>query len=295
MTIGLGVLCEDAGAIVLVSDTRGSFPKTAVDPNEFTGKQYGFYDVPKFENFVCVIAGKLGLAHDISGQLGSELKRVSRKKTIYLEHIQNAVDNARAHELRRRYDWALRVQCFGLTCSQLLRGRLPKGPLDEAAIKWAAAVCSAYEFRVELIVAGYLGNTPVFLRASEKDHIQCESSPGVYVIGSKGKVAALDHLNKRGQNLTHGIARTMLHLYEAMEAAKQADKYVGNPAYYTVIFPGKGLWRLRPRSYLLKGWASAYRNRTSTLSLEGILPKRQLYQQLFKWKGHEGSRYQPKL
>jgi len=293
MTIGIGLLCEDAGAIVLASDTRASFPKTAVDPHDFTGKQYSFYDVPRLEEFMCVIAGNIGLAHDVSGQLGSELKRASRRKHIFLEHVQNAVNDARSHELLRRYNWALKVQCFGLTCSQLLRGRLPRGPLDPVALNDAKAVCNAYDFNVELIVAGYLGNTPVFLRASGKDHLQCEPSPGVYVIGSKGKVAALDQLNKRGQNITYGLARTLLHAYEAMKAAQDADKYVGNPAFYTIIFPTRGMWRFNSRSHLLRGWASAYKDLADTLSLEQPLPKLQVEQQIFKWSGHEGSDYQP--
>jgi hypothetical protein len=60
-----------------------------------------------------------------------------------------------------------------------------------------------------------------------------ESSPGVYVIGS-GQLHAMKVLNGRKQNYGMSLARTLLHVHEAMMAA-QAEKTVGTSPGYIVM------------------------------------------------------------
>lgn len=288
MTIGIGVLGGGAEFAILASDMRASYPRSAVDPNDFVGKQTGFADIPRFGNVACSIAGRLGVTHDVESQLAVEFRKLSRLKKIGREHIQNAIDKARAHELRRRYDWALQVNFFGLTYSQLLRGRLPSGPLDQEAIKAAQAVCAAYDFPVELIIGGFIDGEPLLFKGSGKQDLQGESSPAVYVIGSKGKVAAMDHLNKRGQTIECGLARSLLHVHEAMEVARVADPdhYIGTPSWYVVILRNEGVWRVNPQSPVLKQWAKHYRDRQDTASLEAEIPTKQARTILCKERAH---------
>jgi hypothetical protein len=278
MTVGIGVLAGAATFAVIASDTRASYPKSAVDPNDFVGKQSRYDDIPRFENVICTVAGRLGVTHDVEGEMAVEFKKLIRRKKIHREHIQNAIDNARSRELRRRYDWALRVNCFGVTCSQLLRGKLPHGPLDPEAIRAAKVVCDAYEFKVEIIVAGFVDGEPILFKGTGKEDLQGEASPAAYVIGSKGKLAAMNQLNKRGQNIHCGLARTILHVHEAMEAARIADpdNYIGKPAWYAVILQKEGVCRLNPNVTLLRDWVKHYRNRQDTGSLDAEIPEMQI-------------------
>lgn len=91
--------------------------------------------------------------------------------------------------------------------------------------------------------------TPMFFKASGKDELESETSPAVYAIGSPGARAAMSHLNKRGQNLMCGLVRSLLHVHEAMEVARKADKeHIGPPAIYAVHIHDRGLWRIDPKS-----------------------------------------------
>jgi hypothetical protein len=289
MTIGIGVLCDEGRCAILASDMRASWPDgDKVDPNDRVGKQFGFPGVPGFDKVVCAIAGRLGVSHDVVSQLTVEFRKVSRHKNIFREHIQNAIDYARAHELRRRYSWALEAN-LGISLSQLLRGKLPSGPLDPVAMAEARRIMAGTEFRIELIIAGFMGSEPLLFKASQKLDIQGESDPPIHVIGSAGKAHALAHLNKRQQNTGCNIARSLLHVYEALEIARINDsKYVGIPSWYAVIFPDSGVWRVPSGSPLLREWAKAYKERADTWSLQGELPNKQAMHLLLKWEGHEG-------
>lgn len=288
VTIGIGILCDDWKCGIVAADTRAIFGKTPVDPNDHVGKAFSFEDIPRFEKIVGAIAGRLGVAHDLVSQLAAEFKKVARKKHIYREHIQNAIDNARAHELRRRYDWALKAN-LGLSYSQLLRGRLPNGPLDEAAMKYAHGIMEQTSFLVEILIVGFLGNEPLIFRGTEKRDLEGEVAPSIYVIGSKGKIAALNHLNRRGQNPTCGLARSLLHVHEALKIARAADpKAIGKPSWYSVVREDSGQWRFDPNAYLLRDWASHYKDRPSTASLDSDLAKQQAEALLCKWEGHTG-------
>jgi len=289
MTVGIGVLCENGASAILASDMRATYPSNAVDPNDLVGKQFHFAHIPLFRDVSCAIAGKLGLCTEIAFRLNIEFQKLSkRKKPLTHEHVRDAIDAARWRVLARRRDWVLKTQ-LNITWNQLLRGKVPHGNLDKAAIDYARALCAGYDFKVQFILCGHVLGTPMFFRASRADELESETSPAVYTIGSPGARAAMSHLNKRGQTLMCGLARSLLHVHEAMEAAREADKeHIGPPAIYAVLTHDRGLWRFKPDSYLLQGWAKAYKNREDTWSLETELAREQVRQQLFKWEGHEG-------
>lgn len=291
MTVGIGTLCEDGRCVILGSDMRASYPGgLSVHPNDLVGKQYHFSHIPRFENVSCAIAGRLSLCTDVAFSIASHFARLSKKKRIFHEHIHRAINGARSHVLLAAYDWRLRAH-LSLTWNQLHRGEVPKGTLVSQAIANARAICDAYQFKVELIVAGFVDGEPVLFRASGKEELQSETSPGIYVIGSYGARAAMNHLNKRGQTLMRGLPSSLLHVHEAMEAARKVDKeHIGPPAIYAVISYDRGLGRFDPRSPLLRGWTKAYKNRKNTWSLDTQLAKDQMRAQLFKWQGHDGSR-----
>jgi hypothetical protein len=290
MTVGIGALCEDGRCVILGSDMRASYPGSSVDPNDLVGKQWHYSNIPRFENVSCAIAGRLGICTDIALSLAHQFTRLSKKKRIYHEYIARAIDAARWHVLHQRYDWAIKTH-LNATWNQILRGKVPHGMVVSQAIDAARAICDAYRFKAELIVSGFIDGEPVLFQAAGKEELQSEASPGVYVIGSPGARAAMSHLNKRGQTLMRGLASTLLHVHEAMEAARKADKeHIGPPATYAVISHDRGLSRFDPKSHLLRGWAKAYKNRKDTWSLETDLAKEQVRAQFFTWEGHDGSR-----
>ncbi len=292
MTVGIGVLCEDGRSVVLASDMRASYPGSSIDPHDLIGKQWHFTQIPRFENVSCAIAGRLGICTDIAYALKRKFWQLSKKKKrIYREDLSRAINAARWQVLHQCYDWELKRR-FNAPWNKILHGKaVPEEYTISEAIAETRSICDRYEFKAELIVAGFVDGEPVLFRASCKEELQGDASPGVYVIGSLGARAAMNHLNKRGQMIMRGLASTLLHVHEAMEAARQADKeHIGSPAIYAVISFDRGLWRFNPESSLLQGWAKAYKNRKDTSSLETELAKEQVRAQLFKWEGHDGSR-----
>src|SRR5579862_1640676 len=78
-------------------------------------------------------------------------------------------------------------------------------------------------------------------------------------------------LNEREQNVEMGVARSILHVYEAMKAAK-IDKGVGEPARYVVMrsWTGPrphGMLRINADHPTLKQWGNMYKGK-STEALE---------------------------
>ena len=292
MTVGIGALCENGRCVVLGSDMRASYPGSSIDPNDLIGKQWHYSHIPRFENVTCAMAGRLGICSDIADALARKFGQLSKKKKrIRHEDLANAIDAARWQVLHKCYDWALKTR-FDVPWNKILRGEAtPEEFTIPEAIAEARVICDNYQFKAELIVSGFVDGDPVLFRASGKEELQSDSTLGVYVIGSRGAQAAMNHLNKRGQTLMRGLPSTLLHIHEAMEAARKADReHIGPPAIYAVISFDKGLWRFDPQSHLLKGWAKAYKNREDTSSLETELATEQVRMGLFKWPGHEGAR-----
>jgi len=151
------------------------------------------------------------------------------------------------------------------------------GKLDPVA--WADAKRNVFSLPLlaELIVAGYLEDEPVLFKAAGKRDIEGYADPPVCVIGSTGSRFAMEHLNRRGQNVHCSLAQTVLHFHEAMEIARRKDEdgCIGPCDGYVVMsgrFDGFGI--VPHRSSTVLGWASAYKDRSETGSLKiGIAQK----------------------
>jgi hypothetical protein len=268
VTIGIGAICDHGRYIVLASDTRASFKGN--DPNDVTGKQFDFTPL----RLVASVAGRLGMCHDIVSEMTIRfdklVKRYRSGKPIYREHIENAINESRIRQMGRRYDWAAKSQ-YKISANQLLTGKLPCGHMDERAWKEIKQNIFSLPLLAEIIVAGFLDDEPILLKASGKEYIEGVAEPTVCVIGSSGSRYAMDHLNKRGQNFASSFAQTALHIHEAMEIAKDKDDngYIGECRGYVVLHRDKqGLSKLEHNCDLLKGWASAFANRDYTTPLK---------------------------
>lgn len=281
VTIGIGLVCGSGRFTVLASDTRVSYGKkgtaASISPNDDGGKIFDFHPL----KLAGTVAGRLGVMHDIVGEMTLQFARLIKRqetgKPIYREHIENAIDKARNRQIRRRYNWAAQSN-YGVTVDQLLTGKLPHGKLDPVA--WAEIKKHVFSipFLAEIIVVGFLEDEPVLFKASGIRDIEGYADPAVCVIGSTGARYAMEHLNKRGQNIHCSLAQTLLHVHEAMNIAKEKDDdgYIGPCKAYVVMMadiPGFG--EVPHKAPTLLGWASAYKNRTDTSSLKMGIPQKQ--------------------
>jgi hypothetical protein len=274
MTVGIGVICEDGDTAILASDTRVTYGRMKVPQHEYAGKQYDF---PPF-NFAATIAGSTSSTHEIVSEISGQLITLLSKKhadpafTIHFEHVRNAVEIARKKALRRLQACAMESD-LGCSLAQWLSGQLPSGlPFNEYAHREGLRVLQRVkddaQTNMALILAGFLKDNPIFLRGLGASPIEESVTPAIFVIGGKGAIEAQRVLNNREQSIEHGIARTLLHIYEAMQAATQSDKFVGKPSAYAVIRPHSarrpnGVQRMNANHPLLTQWAKRYKGRSS--------------------------------
>lgn len=278
VTLGIGVICEGGKYVVLASDTRASYgdpDASGISPNDSIGKQWDFHPM----RLVTSVAGRLGVAHNVVSQITIELERVvklqARGKIICREHIENAIDDARAHEMARRYNSAAKIN-FHVTLSQLLCGKLPHGPIDKYAWNQIRTIVFKQPLPAELIVGGFLGDEPILIKASGKRELETDADPPMFVIGSEGSKHAMEHLNKRGQHIFSGIAQSLLHIHEAAEIAKKNDKYIGLcPAYIIMGTDFKGFAQMAHNAHCLTEWAAIYKDRPTTDSLNNDISREQ--------------------
>jgi 20S proteasome alpha/beta subunit len=267
VTIGIGVVCDHGNYVIVASEKRASYGD--LRPNDEAGKIFDFDPL----RLVGTVAGRLGVLHEIVGELTvhfDKLAKSRRNRPIYREHVENAIDDARFRQLSRLYRWAARAN-YGLTWEQLLTGKLPHGKMNE--VVWADIKRTVFSVPLlaEIIVGGYVADEPVLFKASGKQEIEGSADPPVFVIGSTGAKYAMDHLNRRGQNIFSSFAQTVLHIHEAMEIARKKDHdgYIGRCDAYVVLNRHRqGFEQFAHGSHLLRGWAKAYAGRESTTSLK---------------------------
>jgi hypothetical protein len=263
MTVGIGALCDRASCIILASDSRVSWPRNKIASHEESGKQWDF----PFFSIAASVAGTLSSAQPLVDELTVQICGIAQQEKVYCEHFENAIDYARFKHFKKRVNWQFRRQ-LGVTWEQWITGKIPAGKLDPLALKAGLAIFEETTLPVQMIVGGFLKDGRlIFYKASEKSYIEQATSPGVYVIGSGAEVA-MDRLSRRGQNVDCSIARSLLHIHEALDDARKADKYVGNPSAYFVIKKDGRMARFPADSGLLINLAKRYAKQKTTRSLQ---------------------------
>ena len=166
----------------------------------------------------------------------------------------------------RIYDWTLKSK-IGISLHDFF-GRKRRNALNEFVIRAAQSLLEAAPFRVELIAGGFMRGQTMFFCAKQKDRLQEETSPGIYAIGS-GQVSAMEVLNRREQHTHRSLASTVLHVHEAMLAARRAGTTVGAPQGYIVMRKREPRILFVPSSLpILEDWRKAYASRSSTANLD---------------------------
>jgi hypothetical protein len=278
MTIGIGVICERGECIVIGSDMRATYGTTPVGPNDNCGKVFRLADFP----CMACVAGKMSSCHAVISQLVAQIKTLSRKRgMIPRELIMQAIDEARSREIRRLYRWAMETS-WGISLREFARGKVPGGKLDSLLLRAGYSLLKGTPLPVEMIMGGFIRGQTMFFRAAQKENLQEESSPGVYVIGT-GQVAAMRRLNRRGQHVSMSLPRTLLHLHEAMYAARNANRrHVGRAIGYIVIRQREPkVLFIAADAPVLENWRKVYRGRRNTGSLDDSkVTSLDIYQQL---------------
>jgi 20S proteasome alpha/beta subunit len=285
VTIGIGVLCDGGETAILASDMRVTYGNSPVSPSDYAGKQYEFSP----HLLSASIAGRTNINEAVVSVMALHLSELLAQKQkqpdglFVSEHVRHILERARKQELRKLQECAMLSE-LGVSLDDWLSGTLKDGrKLDDLALRWGLTILQRVkkEFcsKLALIVVGFADNGIVFMRGIGAEAIEEAASPPYYVIGS-GSYAAMEVLTKRGQNTDTSIARSLLHIYEALRAARK-EKTVGPPSAYVVIRPARlgktsGVWRFPAESPLLRGWYKAYRKRSNTGSLDMPLPNDQV-------------------
>jgi len=269
VTVGIGVLCENGNCAILASDTRVTYRDMNVSPHDWAGKQYPF---PPF-NLAAAIAGSISSMHAVVSEFAADLKRLLAVKQedpefkIVFEHIRNALERARKKELRRLQACAMESE-LGASLDDWLAGKLPTGnPFNELALQWGLGVLNRVKekmpTRVGIIVAGFILDNPIFMRGIGAEPVEEGSTPAIYVVGGQGACEAQKYLIDRKQSIEMGIARSLMHVHEAMKVAKN-DKGVGEPSDYVVMRPRtvatpNGMLRFKWNHPQLEKWSEEYK------------------------------------
>ena len=225
-------------------------------PNQ-AGKQY---PLPPY-NCVALIAGSVSECHEFVGRLVQQFETLPTKDHLpYREDVMAAIDEARWQVHRPKIDHALRAE-LGITLAEWHDKFLPPAEFDESVEAFGMRTIRNNPLNVSTIVGGFIGENTMFFCTKRMRPMQSESSPGVHAIGS-GSTLAMNELNKRGQNLSFGLARTIFHVHEAM-LASQDEPTVGPPTNYLVAVKDQPLCYVASDSPLLGQWLSYYHDRNT--------------------------------
>lgn len=221
MSVGIGALCNGGKTIVMAVDTRGTWNDPRLPTHEFMGKQY---DMPFY---LCAnIAGEIPTCESVISELTAQLNKLETEPVIYHDHIRNAIREAQFldHLYRLDYEMILRLGTRLTEWKQMAKATL--------TYRRGHRIVSNFEIKMQLTIGGYVHNSPVLLETNYSNPPEMREFS---VIGS-GEDFATEALIKRGQNANTSPQRTLVHVAEAMQAARQ-DQYVGEPADFVVITP----------------------------------------------------------
>jgi uncharacterized protein (UPF0147 family) len=230
MTVCIWLVCNHGKNILLAADMRASYGSATT--NDQTGK---LFDLPR--SFCGATSGTISQCEDVISELYHRMEQI-RNSQIAPEQVRQCIVDSYHKIYVELSDQALRGDP-PITLDQYLHDQT----LVPDVRKRAEEVLQSLEVDVDMIVAGFHGQSPVQFVAEGGTRINVtpEISPGNAVVGSGG-MAALNWLNYRKQSHTLGVAHSLLHLTEAKQFA-EVDPTVGPLRQIVLLWPGgfKGL------------------------------------------------------
>jgi hypothetical protein len=220
MTIGIGALSAPGNVVMMAADTKGSYNDPRYS-DTLIGKQYDFF--PHYL-LAANIAGTVPVCQSVMSHLVAEMDKLVGLAIVRHDHVRNAIKEAQLNELLDRVDYEM-VNHLGMRLSEWKS-------LDKVSLLFRRAqrLVRRFQLPMQLIVGGFVGGSMVML---ETQFNEAPEMKEYSAIGSGGDVA-VESLAKRNQGANTSFQRTIVHVAEAMEAAR-ADQFVGEPADYVLI------------------------------------------------------------
>jgi hypothetical protein len=220
MTIGIGAVGGSGNTIMMAADTKGSYNDPRYS-DTLIGKQYDFFP---HHLLAANIAGTVPVCQSLMSHLVAEVDKLVGLAIIRHDHIRNAVKEAQISEILDRLDYEL--------VNHLAMRRSDWIALDKAKLQYRRAqrLIRKFQLPMQLIVGGFVNGSLIMLETQFNEPPEMVEYSA---IGTGGPYAA-DSLAKRNQGANTSFQRTIVHVAEAMEAAR-ADRFVGDPADYVII------------------------------------------------------------
>lgn len=220
MTIGIGAACGSGTAVMMAADTKGTYNDPRYS-DTLIGKQYDFFP---HHLLAANIAGTVPVCQSLMSHLVAEMDKLVGLPVIRHDHVRNAVKESQIAELLDRLDYEM-VNQLGMRLSEWKK-------FDKTSLLFRRAqrLVRRFQLPMQLIVGGFVGGSLVLLETQFNDPPEMKE----YSCIGSGALYADNSLAKRNQGANTSFQRTIVHVAEAMEAAR-ADKDVGDPADYVLI------------------------------------------------------------
>jgi hypothetical protein len=156
MTIGIGAVGGSGNAVVMATDTKGSY-KDPRFSDFLIGKQYDFFP---HHLLAANIAGTVPVCKSIVSSLVNEMDKLLSVPVIFHDHIRRAVQEAQIHDVLFRLNYEL-VNRLGMSRAEWLA-------VDKTSLQFRRAqrVIRKYQLPMQLTVGGFVtGGSIVMLEA----------------------------------------------------------------------------------------------------------------------------------
>jgi 20S proteasome alpha/beta subunit len=254
VTVCIGVVCDaeysDGPCVILAADNKSTYGDPPVTTNRVCGK---IHDLQPACDLAVAISGDVSMCDVVVSELYEQIKEAKaheeavNHRGLQIDNMRIAIREARAHE----YDYFTREQMQGF-----LNTSLPEWQAETNAEKrrkgMAVMRYARQYFPVWLIIGGFLGDNWVLMRSAGAGTISGGDTH--YAVGI-GNVAALKCLHKRKHDMYSPAPMALVHVAEAMEAArKAAPRYIGKPGDYNVFRRNEPIMRFHSDSPVLAAW-----------------------------------------
>jgi hypothetical protein len=239
-------------------DDRGSYGDS--DPPFTTHDACGkFVDLLPVLPVVVSLSGTVSTCDAVISEFYEQLKTFKEEQdgkgeTLQLDHLSVGIRNARQYE----YLKFLRQEMQGYLGMTLEQWQEETNP-ERRRKGWAVARAARLNFPVWLLAGGFWGTAFGLVKSSGA----CVTEMGArhFAVGC-GDLAALRKLHSRRQEPYMSAPRTLLHVAEAMNAAKRAyPNLIGKAADYVILRRDKPIMRFPAASGPLDDWRRCFRGK----------------------------------
>ncbi len=254
MTVGIGVSCQKGTCVIMAADGKGSFENESYTAHERIGKQH------YLSHGLCGnIAGTVEVCNAVMNRVSTALEAHPHNIPMMLDYVLKVVEAARFSEFKRVVDGELKHR-LGITLEEWQEA-------EETRLLYRRGnkIMLRSFLNVEFLVGGIIYGSGAIVHFSPTDVARVDQ---LACIGTGGD-SAFEQLMKRSQDAHMSLPRTILHIAEAMEAARLANpKTVGRASDFVVITQ-KQIRRMPAKSPVLAKMLEKYANAESTEGIDG--------------------------